>query len=148
MNKKWWQISYNGTHCLYMEDAAAAAESLHSCLTLCDPIAGSPPGSPSLGFSRQEPWSGLPFPSPMHACMLSRLSRVRLCDPKDSSPPGSSVHRILWARILEWVAISFSTWNMRWSIFQSEMYNDRSWDLNKCTGLSGTSDIIPVQSID
>ena len=32
-----------------------------------------------------------------------------LCDPMDSSPPGSSVHRILEARILEWVAISFST---------------------------------------
>ena len=30
------------------------------------PIDGSPPGSPSLGFSRQEHWSGLPFPSPMH----------------------------------------------------------------------------------
>ena len=29
------------------------------------PIDGSPPGSPSLGFSRQEHWSGLPFPSPM-----------------------------------------------------------------------------------
>ena len=29
-----------------------------------------------------------------------------LCDHMDSSPPGSSVHGILWARILEWVAIS------------------------------------------
>ena len=46
--------------------AAAAAKLLQSCLTLCDPIDGSPPGSPSLGFSRQEHWSGLPFPSPMH----------------------------------------------------------------------------------
>ena len=46
--------------------AAAAAKSLQSCLTLCDPIDGSPPGSPSLGFSRQEHWSGLPFPSPMN----------------------------------------------------------------------------------
>ena len=44
--------------------AAAAAKSLQSCLTLCDPIDGSPPGYPSLGFSRQEHWSGLPFPSP------------------------------------------------------------------------------------
>ena len=44
--------------------AAAAAKSLQSCPTLCDPIDGSPPGS--LGFSRQEHWSGLPFPSPMH----------------------------------------------------------------------------------
>ena len=46
--------------------AAAAAKLLQSCLTLCDPKDGSPPGSPSLGFSRQEHWSGLPFPSPMH----------------------------------------------------------------------------------
>ena len=46
--------------------AAAAAKSLQSCQTLCDPIDGSPPASPSLGFSRQEHWSGLPFPSPMH----------------------------------------------------------------------------------
>ena len=44
---------------------AAAAKSLQSCPTLCDPIDSSPPGSPSLGFSRQEHWSGLPFPSPM-----------------------------------------------------------------------------------
>ena len=45
---------------------AAAAKSLQSCPTLCDPIDGSPPGSPSLRFFRQEHWSGLPFPSPMH----------------------------------------------------------------------------------
>ena len=31
-----------------------------------------------------------------------------LCDPMDCSPPGSSVHGFLQARILEWVAISFS----------------------------------------
>ena len=46
--------------------AAAAAKSLQSCPTLCDPIDSSPPGSPFLGFARQEHWSGLPFPSPMH----------------------------------------------------------------------------------
>ena len=46
--------------------AAAAAKLLQSCPTLCDPIDGSPPGSPSLGFSRQEHWSGLSFPSPMY----------------------------------------------------------------------------------
>ena len=43
-----------------------AAKSLQSCLTLCDPIDDFLPGSPSLGFSRQEHWSGLPFSSPMH----------------------------------------------------------------------------------
>ena len=31
-----------------------------------------------------------------------------LCDPVDCSPPGSSIHRILQARVLEWVASSFS----------------------------------------
>ena len=45
---------------------AAAAKSLQSCPTLCDPTDGSPPGFPSLGLSRQEHQSGLPFPSPMH----------------------------------------------------------------------------------
>uniref|UniRef100_A0AC11DH67 Uncharacterized protein n=2 Tax=Ovis aries TaxID=9940 RepID=A0AC11DH67_SHEEP len=51
---------------LNMLSAAAAAKSLQSCPTLCDPIDGSPPGPPSLGFSKQEHWSGLPFPSAMH----------------------------------------------------------------------------------
>ena len=46
--------------------AATAAKSLQSCPTLCDPIDGSPPGSPVPGILRQEHWSGLPFPSPMH----------------------------------------------------------------------------------
>ena len=49
---------------LFWDAAAAAAKSLQSCLTLCDPIDGSPPGSPVPG--------------------------------------------ILQARILEWVALSFS----------------------------------------
>ena len=47
-----------------IQSAAAAAKLLQSSPTLCDPIDGSPPGSPSLVFSRQEHWSGLPFPSP------------------------------------------------------------------------------------
>ena len=34
------------------------------CLTLCDPMDCSPPGSLSMEFSRQESWSGLPFPTP------------------------------------------------------------------------------------
>ena len=33
---------------------------------------------------------------------------VCVCDPTDYSPPGSSVHGIFQARILEWVAISYS----------------------------------------
>ena len=40
--------------------AAAAAKSLQSCPTLCDPIDGSPPGSPVPGILQEEHWSGLP----------------------------------------------------------------------------------------
>ena len=47
-------------------NAAAAAKSLQSCPTLCDPIDAAHQAPPSLGFSRQEYWSRLPFPSPMY----------------------------------------------------------------------------------
>ena len=53
------------------------------------------------------------------AYMLSRFSRVRLCDPIDGSQPGSSVPGILQARILEWVAISFSNACMHAKSLQS-----------------------------
>ena len=43
--------------------AAAAAKSLQSCLTLCDPIRAAHQAPLSPGFSRQEHWSGLPFPA-------------------------------------------------------------------------------------
>ena len=61
----------------------------------------------SLGFSRQEHWSGLPFPSPMHESEVAQ-SRTTLSDPMDYSLPGSSVHGIFQARVLEWNAIAFS----------------------------------------
>ena len=40
------------------------ANSLQSCLTLCDLMDGRAPGSSVMGFSRQEYWSGLPCPPP------------------------------------------------------------------------------------
>ena len=91
--------------------SAAAAKSLQSCPTLCDPRDGSPPGPPSLGFSRQEHWSGLPFPL---QCMKVKSERevaqscLTLSDPMDCSLPGSSIHGILQAKVLEWGAIVFS----------------------------------------
>ena len=72
-----------------MDKHAAAAKSLQSCPTLCDPTDGSPPGSSILGFSRQEYWSGLPFPSPMHARMLSCFTCVQLC-----VTPWTAAHQI------------------------------------------------------
>ena len=40
------------------------SEVTQSCPPLCDPVDCSPPAPLSMGFSRQEYWSGLPFPSP------------------------------------------------------------------------------------
>ena len=141
-----WYTSGTGTsresniHRNSLSPAAAAAKSLQSCPTLCDPIDGSPPSSPvpgirqartlewvaisfssawkwkvkvkplshvwllatprtaayqappSMGFSRQEYWSGVPLPSPSlsprlsqkrpkHILMLVRKSRVHHSHP-------------------------------------------------------------------
>ena len=50
-----------------------------SCLTLVTPWTVAHQSPLSMGFSRQEQWGGLPFPSPVHSCMLRRFSCVRLC---------------------------------------------------------------------
>ena len=98
---------------LFISTAAAAAKLLQSCPTLCDPIDGSPPGSSVPGIPIMLPlfpWFGI-LPSNNSLCVIMcacLVSCVRLCDPMDYSPPGSSIHRIFQARILEWVAISFS----------------------------------------
>ena len=54
--KKTYQMSYT--------QGESESEVAQSCPTLCDPMDSSLPGSRSMGFSRQEYWSGLPFPSP------------------------------------------------------------------------------------
>ena len=60
--------------------AAAATKSLQSYPTLCDPIDSAHQAPPSLGFSRQEHWSGLPFPSPMHESKKWKWSRSVVSD--------------------------------------------------------------------
>ena len=65
----------------------------------------------SLGFSRQEHWSGLPF---LLQCMKMKCesevaqSCPTLSNPMDYSLPDSSIHGIFQARVLEWGAIAFS----------------------------------------
>ena len=109
------KLEFREVYTMVFTAAAAAAKSLQSCLTLCDPRDGSPPGSPvpgilqartlewvaisfssawkwkmkvkslsrvrllatqwtadyqtplSMGFSRQEYWSGVPLPSPCYS---------------------------------------------------------------------------------
>ena len=69
------------------------------------------------------------FSPPLFWCLCfeneSEVSQLcpTLCDPMDYSPPGSSVHGIFQARILEWVAISFSR----------ESSRPRDWTQVSCT---------------
>ena len=89
-----WSIKLRLLQCLLAAAAAAAAaKSLQSCLTLCDPIDGSHQAPPSLGFSRQEHWSGLPFPSPMHESEKWKWSRSVMSD--SSRPHGLQPTRFL-----------------------------------------------------
>ena len=69
----------------------------------CHTSLGSKPGISFLIWSLSSPGFGCPND---HAC--TDQSCLTLCDPKDYSPPGSSVHGILQARILEWVAMPSS----------------------------------------
>ena len=93
----------------HLYEIYAAAKSLQLCLTLCDPIDGSPSGFSVLGILQARILEGVAI-SFSNACIhaKSHQSGPTLCNSIDGSPPGSSVHGILQARTLEWVAISFS----------------------------------------
>ena len=110
--------------CLSGIDLLMCASCVFSRIQLCNPMK-----SPlSMKFSRQEYWSGLPFPSPgikqqspalqADSLPLSHQGSPKVkvlvaqlcptfCDSMDCSFLGSSVHVILQEKILEWVAIPF-----------------------------------------
>ena len=75
INIKVWELLFNNSA------AAAAAKSLQLCLTLCDPIDGSPPGSPVPGIlqARTLEWVAISFSSAWKwKVKVKSLSRVRL----------------------------------------------------------------------
>ena len=92
-----------------LQSAAAAAKSLQLCPTLCDPIDGSPPGSPVPGIlqARTLEWVAISFSNAWKwKVKVESLSCVQLSDPMGYSLPGSSIHGIFQARVLEWVTIA------------------------------------------
>ena len=108
----------SSTHCVYESvlhicvSAAAAAKSLQSCPTLCDPIDGSPLGS-------SNPWDSPGKNTGVGCHFLLQCIKVKrerevaqscptLRDPMDCSPPDSSDHGIFQARVLEQGAIALS----------------------------------------
>ena len=74
------------------------------------PNPGIEPRSPAL---QVDSLPAEPQTSHKLLCCESHWVVSTLCDPMDYSPPGSSVHGILQARILEWVAIPFSRGSSR-----------------------------------
>ena len=88
--------------------AAAAAKSLQSCPTLCNPMDGSPPGSPVPGILQERilEWVTISFSSAWKWKVKGKSlkSCPTLCDPMDGSPPGSSIHGVFQARVPEWDA--------------------------------------------
>ena len=90
---------------------AAAAKSSQSCLTLCNPIDGSLPGSavPGISQARTLEWVAISFFNAWKwKVKVKSLNLVQLSNSMDFSLPGSSVHGIFQARVLRWVATAFS----------------------------------------
>ena len=72
------------------------------------PWTEQPDGLQSTALQRvRHDWSDLAH-GHINKCVLVAQSCPALCDPVDCSPPGSSVHGILQAKILEWVAMPSS----------------------------------------
>ena len=88
----------------------------------------------------------------MHGKSLQ--SCLTLCDSMDCSPPGSSVHGIFQARILEWVAISFSrgsSWPRDWNhiscIGRRILYHCATWEAQE-EHVKGRILLLWVESMD
>ena len=85
------------------------------CLTLCEPMDCSSPG---IFKARILEWAPCLFPTQGSSQSKIKQSEVvqscpTLCDPMDCTLPGSSIHRVLQARILDYVAISLSRGSSR-----------------------------------
>ena len=98
--------------CMTMESESEVSQ---SCPTLCDPIDGSPRGSPIPGIlqARTLEWVAISFSNAWQWKVKSESEVAQSCptpsNPMDCSLPGSSLHGIFQARVLEWGAIAFST---------------------------------------
>jgi len=108
---KWWMLTKLAV-AIILQYAAAAAKSLQSCLTLCNPIRQQP-------TRLCRPWDSPGKNTGVGCHFLLQCVKVKsesevaqscptLSDPTDCSLPGFSIHGIFQARVMEWGAIAFS----------------------------------------
>ena len=119
--------------------------SLFSCVRFCvTPEMAAHQAPPSLGFSRQEHWSGLPFPSPMRESEVAQ-SCLTLRDPMDCSLPGSSIHGIFQSRVRSGLPLPSPMTNLdsilksrdnadKAMVFPAVMCGCESWTTKKAEG--------------
>ena len=111
---KWFESELKKLH----DVTAAAAKSLQSCPTLCDPHRWQPTRLP-------HPWDSPGKNTGVGCHFLLQCMKVKsesevaqscptLRNPMDCSPSGSSVHGIFQARVLEWGATAFSGCYCQW----------------------------------
>ena len=156
--------------------AAAAAKLLQLCLTLCDPIDGSPPGSPvpgilqaralewvaisssnawkwkvkgkslsqvrllatpwtaahqappSMGFSRQEYWSGVPLPSPMNTFPITIESSLWITPRGWPIMQGYILHFVEIKLCIPFFSL-FLCWMMILYMLTNIVFSEAMWDV-------------------
>ena len=128
----WWLSEFAFLASCY-DQHAAAAQSLQSCPTLCDPTDSSPPGCPVPGILsvRTLEWVAISF-SNAWKWKMSEVAQScpTLSDPLDCSPPGSSIHGIFQARALEWDAVVFSSYGKHVHVYLG-VTNLKKWKKKK-----------------
>ena len=92
---QYWPVFSSQDLTVHLVDIRSTSFNVHLCESLslsssCDPVDCSPPGSSVHGFSRQEHWSGLPFPSPgdLYNPGIKPRPTTLQADSLPSEPPG------------------------------------------------------------
>ena len=95
--------SYNWWVEILFANFMSLSEVAQSCPTLCDPWTVAHQAPPSMGFSRQEYWSGLPFPSPgdLPDPGIEPRSPTLQADTLTSEPPGKPTTNFKWTYIVK-----------------------------------------------
>ena len=125
---------------LFAHTIALAAKSLQSCSTLCDPVDGSPSGSPVPGIlqARTLEWVAISFSNSWKVKSESEVAQScpTLRNPMDCSLPGSFIHGIFQARVLEWGAIAFSALEGLYSKYLGFIYTSYTCYISKLTSIN------------